>query len=57
MYAAAVIWAPARVLGRAAAERDVLAGFIVTALYAALGLAAAAFSVFGGITRAVRRAT
>jgi hypothetical protein len=29
-----------------------LAGFIVTAVYAALGLAAAAISTFGGITRA-----
>ena len=29
-----------------------LAGFIVTAVYAALGLAAAAFSLFGGVTRA-----
>ena len=52
MYAAAVIWAPVRVLGRAAADSNVLSGFIVTAVYAALGLAAAALSVFGGITRA-----
>jgi hypothetical protein len=29
-----------RTLGRAAAERNVLAGFIVTAVYAALSLAA-----------------
>jgi hypothetical protein len=41
-----------RTLGRAAAERNVLAGFIVTAVYAALSLAAAAVSVLGGVTRA-----
>ncbi len=36
----------------AAAERRVLAGFVVTAAYAALSLAAAAVAVLGGITRA-----
>ena len=36
----------------AAAERRVLAGFVVTAVYAALSLAAAAVAVFGGVTRA-----
>jgi hypothetical protein len=41
-----------RALGGAAAERNVLAGFIVTAVYAALSLAAAAVSVLGGVTRA-----
>jgi hypothetical protein len=40
-----------RALGGAAAERNVLAGFIVTAVYAALSLAAAV-SVLGGVTRA-----
>jgi hypothetical protein len=35
-----------------AAERNVLAGFVVTAVYAALSLAAAAVSVLGGVTRA-----
>jgi hypothetical protein len=48
----AVIWAPVRVLRDAAAERKVLAGFIVTAVYAALSLVAAAVAVLGGITRA-----
>jgi hypothetical protein len=36
----------------AAAERRVLAGFVVTAVYAALSLAAAGVAVFGGVTRA-----
>lgn len=35
-----------------AAERNVLAGFVVTAVYAALSLAAAAVSVLTGVTRA-----
>jgi hypothetical protein len=35
-----------------AAERNVLAGFIVTAVYAALSLMAAAVAVLGGVTRA-----
>ena len=48
----AVIWAPVRVLREASAERRVLAGFVVTAAYAALSLAAAAVAVLGGITRA-----
>jgi hypothetical protein len=48
----AVIWAPVRVLRGAAAERKVLTGFIVTAVYAASSLAAAAAVVFGGVTRA-----
>lgn len=52
MGVAAVIWAPVRVLRNVAAQRDVLAGFVVTAVYAALGLAAAAASVFVGVTRA-----
>jgi hypothetical protein len=49
---AAVIWAPVRVLRNVAAQRDVLAGFVVTAVYAALSLAIAAASVFAGVTRA-----
>jgi hypothetical protein len=48
----AVVWAPARVLRDTAAQRRVLAGFVVTAVYAALSLAAAAAAVFGGVTRA-----
>jgi hypothetical protein len=48
----AVIWGPVRVLREAAAERRVLAGFVVTAAYAALSLVAAAVAVLGGITRA-----
>jgi hypothetical protein len=48
----AVIWAPGRVLGDVAAQRNVLAGFIVTAAYAALSVAGAAVSVLGGVTRA-----
>ena len=35
-----------------AEERNVLAGFIVTAVYAVLSLAAAAIAVLGGVTRA-----
>jgi hypothetical protein len=52
MSTVAVIWAPVRVLRDAAAERRVLAGFVVTAVYAALSLAAAAVAVLGGVTRA-----
>jgi hypothetical protein len=48
----AVIWAPGRVLGDVAAQRNVLAGFIVTAVYAALSVAGAAVSVLGGVTQA-----
>jgi Yip1 domain len=48
----AVIWAPVRVLGDAAAGRKVLLGFVVTAAYAALSLAAAAIYVLGGVMRA-----
>jgi hypothetical protein len=50
--AVTVLWAPARVLGDVAARRDVLAGFVVTAVYAALSLLAAAVAVLSGITRA-----
>jgi hypothetical protein len=49
---AAVVWAPVRVLRDAAEERRVLAGFVVTAVYAALSLIAAAVAVLGGVTRA-----
>ena len=52
MGVATVIWTPERSLGNVAAERNVLAGFIVTTIYAALSLAAAAVSVLGGVTRA-----
>lgn len=52
MGVVAVIWAPGRVLGDVAAQRNVLAGFIVTAIYAALSVAGAAVSVLGGVTRA-----
>jgi hypothetical protein len=48
----AVIWAPVRVLRDAAAGRRVLVGFVVTAVYAALSLAAAAIHALGGVTRA-----
>jgi hypothetical protein len=41
-----------RVLRDAAAGRRVLAGFVVTAVYAALSLTAAAISALGGVTRA-----
>jgi hypothetical protein len=47
-----VIWSPVQVLRDVAAERNVLAGFIVTAVYAALSLVAAAVAVLGGVTRA-----
>lgn len=52
MGALAIVWAPVRVLRDVAAERNVLAGFVVTAVYAALSLVAAAVSVLGGVTRA-----
>jgi hypothetical protein len=35
-----------------AAQRNVLAGFAVTAVYAALSLAAASFAILGGVTQA-----
>jgi hypothetical protein len=41
-----------RVLRDAAAGRRVLVGFVVTAVYAALSLTAAAISALGGVTRA-----
>ena len=52
MGVVAVIWAPVQVLRDIAAQRNVLAGFIVTAVYAALSLVAGAVSVLGGVTRA-----
>ena len=52
LNAVAVLWSPVRLLEDAAAGRKVLTGFIVTAVYAALSLAAAAISVLGGVTRA-----
>jgi hypothetical protein len=48
----AVLWAPVRVLRDAAVQKRVLAAFIVTALYAALGLAGSVVTVLGGATRA-----
>jgi hypothetical protein len=48
----AVVWAPVRVLRDAAVHKRVLAAFIVTALYAALGLAGSVVAVLGGVTRA-----
>jgi hypothetical protein len=48
----AVIWSPLRVLRGAAAECKVLSGLVVTAVYAALNLAAAAVAVLGGVTQA-----
>jgi Yip1 domain len=47
-----VVWAPVRVLRDAAAHKKLLAAFIVTALYAALGLAGSVVAVLGGVTRA-----
>jgi Yip1-like protein len=44
--------APIRVLGDVALRRNVLAGFVVTAVYAALSIAGAAVAVLGGVTRA-----
>lgn len=52
MEVLAVIWAPVRVLRDAAVQKRVLAAFIVTALYAALGLAGSVVAVLGGVTRA-----
>ena len=48
MEALAVIWAPVRTLARVAEERQVLLGFGVTALYAALSVIIGAISFFGG---------
>jgi hypothetical protein len=48
----AVVWAPVRILRDAAVHKRALAAFIVTALYAALGLAGSVVAVLGGVTRA-----
>lgn len=48
MGAFAVIWTPVRVLREIAGERNLLAGFIVVALNAALGLGGVAILLFGG---------
>ena len=48
MGAFAVIWSPVRVLRDLAGERNVLPGFIVVTLGAALGLARIAILIFGG---------
>ena len=52
MEVLAVVWAPVRVLRNAAVHKRVLAAFIVTALYAALGLAGSVVVVLGGVTQA-----
>jgi hypothetical protein len=52
LEALAVIWAPVSTLARVAEERRVLLGFVVVALYAALGLIGGAIAVFGGLTQA-----
>lgn len=49
MGAIAVVWAPVRTLREVAAERRVLTGFLVTAVYAVLGLIAGSILVFGGL--------
>ena len=48
MGAFAVIWSPVRVLREVAGSRNLLAGFIVVAVNAALGLAGVAVLLFGG---------
>jgi hypothetical protein len=48
----AVVWAPVRVLRDVAVHKRVLAAFIVTALYAALGLAGSVVAALGGVTQA-----
>ena len=50
MGALAVVWAPVRVLRDAAVHKRVLSAFVVTALYAALGLAGSVVAVLGGVT-------
>jgi hypothetical protein len=50
--ALAVVWAPVRVLREVAVQKRVLAAFIVTALYAALGLAGSIVAVLGDVTSA-----
>ncbi|MGB3682589.1 MAG: YIP1 family protein [Rubrobacteraceae bacterium] len=48
MGAFAVIWSPVRVLREVAGERNLLAGFLIVALNAALGLGGVAILLFGG---------
>lgn len=48
MGALAAIWSPVRVLREVAEERNLLAGFIVVALNAALGLISVTVLLFGG---------
>lgn len=52
MEALAVVWSPVRTLRAAAEDRKVLPGFVVTAAYAVLGLAATVAAILGGVTRA-----
>ena len=47
-----MIWAPVSALSSVAEDRRVLSGFLVTALYAALGLVASAIAFFGGLAEA-----
>ncbi|HEX6709168.1 MAG TPA: YIP1 family protein [Rubrobacter sp.] len=51
MEVLAVVWAPVRVLRDAAVHKRLLAAFVVTALYAALGLAGSVVAVLGGVTQ------
>jgi hypothetical protein len=48
LKAFAVIWSPVRVLREVAAEGNLLAGFLIVALNAALGLAGITIMLFGG---------
>ncbi len=48
MGALAVIWSPVRVLREVAEQRNLLAGFVIVALNAALSLAGVAILLFGG---------
>lgn len=52
MGAFAVIWSPVRVFREVAGERNLLAGFIIVALNAVLGLAGVAILLFGGSLQA-----
>lgn len=52
MAALSVLWAPVRALREAAEGRRVLLAFLVTAIYAALGLVSGAIGLLGGLTQA-----
>ena len=51
MGVVAVIWSPVQTLREVAEGRGALPGFIVVAVYAALGLIVSTISVLGGVTR------